>query len=55
MARELQCHGHSPKGIAELALSHNIMFYIDVFANLMALRIGYVEIFLPLWLCHEPF
>jgi hypothetical protein len=40
MARELQCHGHSPKGIAELALSHNIMFYKDVFANLMALKVG---------------
>ena len=39
MARELQCHGHSFKGIAEAVLSHNHMFYNDVFANLMVLRL----------------
>ncbi len=39
MARELQCHGHSFKGIAEPELSHNDMFYNDIFANLMALTL----------------
>ncbi len=39
MARELQCHGHSHKGIAKPELSHNTMFYNEVFANLMALTL----------------
>jgi hypothetical protein len=43
MARELQCHGHSHKGIAEPELSHNTMFYNEVFANLMALVVGWSE------------
>ncbi len=45
MARELQCHRHSSKGIAEPELSHIIMFYNDVFDNLMVLPVG------PLGLC----